>query len=114
MEVQKHEMRLTGLKELYLRLSEYIAIYDADGRYAPLLDEIRGRLEGVSGGEDVDLFVKNPRGAGRQVFNYPGLKEDILKYRAEGQTIREIACKTYCSVGYVHKIIMNSENRERS
>lgn len=107
--MQEHEMRLTGLKELYIRLSEYIAIYNAEERYAPLLAEVRGRLEAVSGDRDVDSFAKNPRGAGRQAHQWRDVTEDILKLRAEGQSIREISRRTYCSVGYVHKIIMNSE-----
>ena len=56
----------------------------------------------------IDLKIHNERGAGRKSKFTIQEKETMKLYRIQGKTIKEIAEMYSCSVGLVHKIIIDN------
>lgn len=97
-------MRASDLGELHALLIMYKQVYGGvdDGL---LSDVVRNYQDAVAFSHTAATTITNPRAAGRKPRDISGEKENILKLRNDGMTIREIAAATGLSVGYVHKLI---------
>ncbi len=99
-------MRPSDLGELYGLLIMYQQAYG--GIEEKFFSEVReryadsARFFGYTG--EIPL-ITNPRAAGRKRKDNPEEVQKILELRRKGMTIRKIAAKMGCSVGFVHKLI---------
>ena len=96
------EMKRQDLEELYQLLSMYRGVYRAE-EAGGILEEVRRRYR-ERYGEDI-REKRNPRKAGRKKKYTEEQRRRIRELREEGQTIREIAKETGCSVGYVQDVL---------
>ena len=117
--IKKTPMKLEELGELYRLLVSYEKKYDIKkSNWLPAaLEEIKQhyeteamRINGPSGYEIVPSKITNPRGAGKNLIYTDQERDYILELRKSGLTIRKIAEKVHCSIGFVHKLI-NEQNK---
>lgn len=95
-------MKRQDLEELHQLLSLYGRSYGSK-EAEKLLEEVAGCYSN-SYGEDI-LEKRNPRNAGRKRQYTEADKRQIRELRKEGLTLRKIANKTGCSVGYVQGVL---------
>lgn len=99
-------MKKTDLGELYSLLGMYERTYG--GVAEALLDSIETAYK-KQGGEG---NIRNPRRAGRKKATTREEIQKVRELRERGYKIREIAGKTGCSVGRVHKLINEQADRQ--
>lgn len=110
-------MKATDLAELYWLLDMYQRTYEhTESKNAHyLLNDIKNAYEEQASYTQVSSSVPprlhNPRRAGRKKSYSDRTVEEILRLRASGQSIRTIASHVHCSVGNVHKIINEHNNK---
>ena len=96
------EMKRQDMEELSQLLRLYERTYG--GREAgELLKEVSERYSNSYKGNILEKT--NPRKAGRKRRYTEDRKRELREFRKKGLTIREIARKTGCSVGYVQGVL---------
>lgn len=96
------EMKRQDMEELYQLLEVYERTYG--GReVTEMLQEVTARYREEKGGNIAQK--RNPRGAGRKQRYAEEEKQRIRELRDSGMTIRRIAERTGCSVGYVQGVL---------
>ena len=98
----KIEMKRQDLEELHQLLSLYERSYGSK-EAEKLLEEMAQRYRNRY--REEILGKRNPRNAGRKSHYTEADKRKILNLREEGLTLREIAKRTGCSVGYVQGVL---------
>lgn len=104
----KMEMKRQDMEELFQLLEVYKRTYG--GReVTEMLQEVSARYRAEKG-ERISQ-KKNPRGAGRKQRYGEEEKRRIRGLRDDGMTIRRIAERTGCSVGYVQGVLIDLSKR---
>ena len=100
------EMRKQDLIELYQLLNMYLDTYEPENSITltQVISILNEKYANRTHGEDLKL-ARNPRGAGRHCKYSPQTARLIVRLRAEGKSIREIAAEVKCSPGYVQKLL---------
>lgn len=96
------EMKRQDMEELSQLLRVYERTYGS-GEAGNLLKEVSERYRN-SYKENI-LEKRNPRKAGRKRQYTEEKRRELRELREKGLTIREIARKTGCSVGYVQSVL---------
>lgn len=101
------------LIELYQLTTKYINNYKPKPgtTIEDMLSQISEKYTTITHGKDIRT-ARNPRGAGRPKEIGETTDNRILKMRAEGRTLREIAYENSCSTYYVSKILAKAKQKE--
>lgn len=104
----KIEMKRQDLEELYQLLKEYERTYGGSG-VSEIIKELSERYRGITG--EAVWEKRNPRGAGRKIRYGEEEICQIRELRNRGISIRRIAERTGCSVGYVQGVLSDPSKR---
>ena len=105
--MKKDALTPSKLAELHKLLKLYDELNGNGGNpaIAALLLEIQTKFEEMPKSPYSKVSLNNPRGAGNYYCCFNDRKDDIVRLRTSGMSIRDIARRTNKSSGYVHKII---------
>lgn len=98
------EMHRQDMIELYQLLKVYRGTYPDKRKMTDLmLIDIESRYQKIYNGHIAS--ERNPRGAGRRTKYAQDTDDEILRYRADGFSYRQIANKCGCSLNHVQGVI---------